>query len=76
VTVDPTNPELLSVQLANAIRARIADGTYAWRIPSIDHLSQQYGVSRRTVQRALATLSDEGKIIAVVGRGTFVNRPD
>jgi DNA-binding GntR family transcriptional regulator len=36
------------------------------------HLSQQYEVSTRTVERSLNTLKDEGLIVARVGRGYFV----
>jgi DNA-binding GntR family transcriptional regulator len=54
------------------IRGQIRTGELTGRIPSIKHLSQQYEVSTRTVERSLTTLKDEGLIVARVGRGYFV----
>ena len=42
------------------------------RIPSEMDLAEMYQVSRITIRRALARLSDEGLIVTVLGRGTFV----
>jgi DNA-binding FadR family transcriptional regulator len=42
------------------------------RIPTERALSDQYGVARNTVRRALQQLEDAGHIIRHVGRGTFV----
>jgi DNA-binding GntR family transcriptional regulator len=52
------------------IRARrIAPDT---RLPSEVDLSQQYGVARMTVRRAVAQLRDLGLVVTVHGRGSFV----
>lgn len=50
------------------------DGTAAW--PSVATLAEYAGCSERTVQRALASLLDEGKIVR--GDQQFVShyRPD
>lgn len=58
-------------QLAGLLRDRISSGELSGRIPSIKHLAQDYGVSHRTVERALDLLKQEGAVVAVIGRGYF-----
>lgn len=70
--IDPDSPQHPYVQLAGIIRTQIQAGTIGPRIPSITELSETYGVSAATVKRALKVLADEGLIIAIRGRGTFV----
>jgi DNA-binding GntR family transcriptional regulator len=41
------------------------------RLPSETELAFQYGVSRVTIRHAISSLSDEGLVEAVHGRGTF-----
>jgi GntR family transcriptional regulator len=62
------------VQLADWIRARIDDGTYAprSRIPSEATYVQETGFARDTVRKAIAVLVDEGRLYIVRGLGTFV----
>lgn len=73
--IDLDAPEPLYEQLAAVIRQRVQDGTYERRIPSGPTLADEFDLSMPTVQRALGVLKDEGLIISVKGRGTFV-RPD
>jgi len=47
---------------------RIAPDT---RLPSEVDLSEQYGVARMTVRRAVAQLRDKGLVVTVHGRGSF-----
>jgi len=70
--LDHDSPVDLHEQLSNLLREQIESGRLAGRIPSIKHLSQEYGISTRTVERSLNTLKGEGLIIARVGRGFFV----
>jgi GntR family transcriptional regulator len=42
------------------------------RMPSVNELSQNLGVSRMTVRQALQTLIQEGWLYTVPGKGTFV----
>lgn len=58
-------------QLAGILRARISSGELSGRIPSIKHLAQEYGVSHRTVEKALDLLKQEGAVVAILGRGYF-----
>ena len=61
-------------QIAAALQADIADGTYVpgGRIPTEAELSTRFGVNRHTVRRALEELSREGLVRIEQGRGTFV----
>jgi GntR family transcriptional regulator len=75
--VDQMDPTPLSVQLANLLRAMIVSGELGPRaaLPSESYLQQQHGVSRGTVRSAVGILRDEGLVVTIGGRGTFV-RPD
>lgn len=64
-------------QIYDDIKAAIDDGTYQVnaRIPSEAELSEEYGVSRITVRRAIEDLCSDGYLTKMQGRGTFVGRP-
>jgi GntR family transcriptional regulator len=72
VKIDPDSPEHPYVQLAGILRDRIRSGEIGPRVPSIMELSRDTDLSPATVKRALALLRDEGVIVTVRGRGTFV----
>ncbi|MEV0328608.1 GntR family transcriptional regulator [Micromonospora echinospora] len=61
-------------QLADRLRQAIRSGELApgQRVPSELGLTQEYGLSRLTVRRALQELRSEGLIVVVQSRGTFV----
>ena len=65
------------VQIAERLRAQIADGQYPLgsRIPTENELAQSLGVSRPTVRQALDLLAREGRLVRVKGSGTFVAQP-
>lgn len=65
------------VQLANWLRARIADGTHprGTRIPSEVTLVQETGLARDTVRKAVGLLVEGGEVYIVRGLGTFVGQP-
>lgn len=76
------NPAPLYSQLADILRAMIASGELQPRsaLPSESYLQQEQGVARGTVRMAIAILRDEGLVVTISGRGTFVtaeprNRP-
>ena len=64
----------VATQVARDIEADITAGRLApdTRLPSEIDLSQQYGVARMTVRRAVAQLRDKGLVVTVHGRGSFV----
>jgi DNA-binding GntR family transcriptional regulator len=74
VIIDEDSPEHPYVQLANWLRDGITGGRIGPRLPSINQLAEQSGLSAATVKRAVRLLADEGTVHAVRGRGTFVTR--
>jgi GntR family transcriptional regulator len=73
--IDPDLPVQLWEQLARILREKVSSGELTGRVPSIKTLSQEYGVSTRTAERALSTLRDEGLLVALHGKGYYVARP-
>jgi GntR family transcriptional regulator len=76
VSIDPYAATPLYQQLADLLRAQIARGALpAGRaIPGTGVLAETHRVSRGTVRKAVELLKEEGLLVAVVGRGTFVRR--
>jgi len=72
--IDHRMPRLLWVQVADDLRADITSGALppGTRLPSEAELAAQYGVSRVTVRRATSTLAEEGLLVVLHGRGTFI----
>ena len=66
--------EYVYVQVANAIAAKIADGSYPLgsRLPSEAELGEEYGVAKMTVRRALEVLRERGLVRTLHGRGSVV----
>lgn len=66
----------LYLQVACAIRSRIDSGEWGpgTRIPSLDRLAQEHGVSRITARQAVTSLVEERRLIRKQGTGTFVAR--
>lgn len=75
--IDHEGPVTPYRQLAEILRARIARGDWApgRRIASEADLVQRYGLARTTVRRAIAVLREEGDVVVVPQRGTFVATP-
>ncbi|MEU4772991.1 GntR family transcriptional regulator [Micromonospora sp. NPDC023644] len=64
-------------QLADELRTRIRAGDYppGALLPSETRLSQEHGVGRGTVRRAVGLLRAEGLVDVASGRGTRVRMP-
>jgi len=68
----------VATQVARDIEKDIVAGRLApdTRLPSELELSQQYGVARMTVRRAVAQLRDKGLVVTIHGRGSWVAPDD
>lgn len=69
---DPERP--LWLQMMETLRERIVDGTYRPRskIPSLNQLTQEFGVGLNTARHAIEDLETQGYLKAVKSLGTFV----
>ncbi|MEU7860195.1 winged helix-turn-helix domain-containing protein [Nonomuraea sp. NPDC049141] len=74
MTIDHEGPVPLYRQLADLLRTQIADGTLPPNrpIPTEQRLMHEHEVGRDTVRKAIGILREEGFVIAIQGRGTFV----
>jgi DNA-binding GntR family transcriptional regulator len=74
-TVDPQSATPVYVQVADILRARIESGQLLpdRPVPSESHLQQEFGVARGTARKAIAALRDQGLVVTVKGRGSYVN---
>lgn len=72
--VDPLDPTPRDQQLAAVLRARIEVGDYppAGRLPSEKTLTQETGLARETVSKAMDVLRSEGMAVMVPGVGWHV----
>lgn len=66
----------LYLQLKSELRTAITEHVYGYneKIPTEIQLSHQYGVSRITVRQAVQELCEEGYLIKMQGKGTFVRQ--
>ncbi len=67
----------LHMQVSEYIRSRIESGEYAIgsQIPTENELASLLSVSRPTVRQALDRLANDGYLVRIKGRGTFVAQP-
>ena len=72
--IDPTGPVPPYRQIAAIIRARIESGEYpaGTRIPTESEMVETWEVARTTARRAIALLREEGLVITVPQRGSYV----
>lgn len=68
----------LHVQAANYMREKIYNHEWVTdeQIPTEYELAEQLGMSRGTIRRAIKSLVEEGLLIQVQGKGTFVTQSD
>jgi DNA-binding GntR family transcriptional regulator len=72
MSINRDAPEPLYRQLAAILRTRINSGELQGRVPGIPRLAVEYDVAEMTVRHAINLLKDEGILVSVPGRGTFV----
>jgi GntR family transcriptional regulator len=77
-TVSDWDPTPISRQIAAVLREKIKSGEYGpeARLPSEKDLVQEYGVARETARRVFRFLREEGLVVTLPGRGTFVPPKD
>ncbi|MGW6024405.1 GntR family transcriptional regulator [Streptomyces sp. NPDC055099] len=65
-------------QVADIIRRRIEDGTYAprTRVPSVVQIVDEFGIATATAQKVHKGLRTEGLIYTEPGLGSFVSSPE
>ena len=73
--VDPDSATPVYVQVADILRSRIESGQLLpdRPVPSETQLQQEFGIARGTARKAIAVLRDQGLVITVKGRGSYVN---
>jgi GntR family transcriptional regulator len=73
--VDPQSATPVYVQVADILRVRIQSGLLLpdRPVPSEAQLQQEFGVARGTARKAIALLRDQGLVVTVKGRGSYVN---
>jgi DNA-binding transcriptional regulator YhcF (GntR family) len=66
------------LQLMHCITKAIKNGTLKTndRIPSINELSNEFLMSRQTVQKAYSLLIETGIVVPIQGKGYYINRTD
>jgi DNA-binding GntR family transcriptional regulator len=76
VSIDHGAAEFPYEQLTVILRERIRSGFYesGRKIPPLTDLQIEFDLSSMTVRRAIKVLADEGLLVRVPGRGTFVTR--
>ena len=72
--IDKNSPIPVYYQLKNDLTSKIAKGV--WKpgecIASERELCEVYGVSRMTIRQAVGELVQEGVLLRIKGKGTFV----
>jgi DNA-binding GntR family transcriptional regulator len=72
MAIDRGAPEWPYEQLAARLRDRIRSGEITRQLPSVAFLSQDSGLSPKTVVKAIRLLESEGLVKTYPNRGTFV----
>lgn len=72
MNLDSSKP--LYRQVETDIKSKIVSKVYVAgeKMPTENELSEQYNVSKITIRKAIQTLSDEGYVKKVQGKGTFI----
>lgn len=67
----------LYLQLRETILKKINDKEYlpGEKLPSEREMAEIYGINRMTVKNALRSLSEDGLLVKIQGKGTFVAKP-
>lgn len=74
IIINHTSMEPIYEQIVRQIRAKIIDGSLKEKemLPSVRTLSREQKISALTVKKAYDFLEEEGMIVTVHGKGSFV----
>lgn len=74
-SIAPIRKKTLSDAVKESLRKLISDQAFheAGKLPPEEELARQLAVSRITIRKALTDLEQEGLLLRLHGRGTFVN---
>ena len=74
-SIEPDSATPVYVQVAEILRARIESGKLQpdRPVPSESQLQQEFGIARGTARKGIALLREQGMIVTVRGRGSFVS---
>ena len=66
----------LYMTVSEDIRKKIRNGTlpYGQKLPSERALSEMYGIDRKTLRKAVSILIDEGLLVRMQGKGTYITQ--
>lgn len=73
-----TDARPLQVRIADELRGKIDDGAYApgQQLPTLDELGEHFKCSLAAIRKAIDILKQQGVVVTIQGRGTFVrDRP-
>ncbi|MEE8442535.1 MAG: response regulator [Dehalococcoidia bacterium] len=72
------NSGLRYLRVADALRAKVAEGTYqpGECLPRQHDLAKEYNVAFGTLKQALDLLEGEGYVVRKVGQGTYASLPE
>lgn len=72
--INKSSPEPIYVQVQNWIRHNISSGTWKanGKMPSESDLADELDISRGTLKQAIKQLVEEGVLVQIHGKGTFV----
>ena len=66
----------LHSRIADDLLQKIRDSVFVDQLPIENILAVEYRVSVPTIKKALGLLVDDGVIVRIRGKGTFVNRDE
>ncbi|WP_080873748.1 GntR family transcriptional regulator [Oceanobacillus timonensis] len=72
--IDETLYIPLHIQIYKSLKEKITAQKYTEKIPSERELMDMYSVSRTTIREAVTKLVNDGLLIKVHGKGTYVNK--
>jgi GntR family transcriptional regulator len=72
--IDPTGPVPPYLQVAAILEAEIRSGKWpkGSRIPTESELVERFEIARSTARRSIARLRDQGLVMTVPQRGSYV----